>query len=330
MMAISLRPFDPDRDADPIAELITSTNLHDGMDWTITPDVLALEVAPDGYYHPERDTRIAEIDGEPVGFIRVSSRPRTPAKVVHRAEIWTVPERRRRGIGRTLTAWAEERGRRIRDDGSIGGPGMTHVLSGGADEANPASVAFAEAMGYRRIRYSFAMRRSLSGELPDAPPPPGIELRPVVEAHHRPIFDANGEAFRDHWEAAERGDDDFRLLFASPETDTSLWAVAWDADEVAGVSINAIFHAENEALGEKVGWLENISVRRAWRRRGIGAAVIAASLRTLRERGMEEAALGVDAENPTGALALYEGLGFRRHQTFGIYRKELGVAGGNA
>ena len=324
--AIALRPFEAERDAAPIAELMTSTNLHDGVEWAMMPEVLALEVAEDGYFHPERDTRIAEIDGRPVGFIRISSRVRTPAKVVHRAEVWTLPAWRRRGVGRAMVDWFEERSARIRDAASIGSPGLDHVLAGGADERNEASIAFIEALGYRRIRYSFQMRRSLADPIPEAPLPAGLELRPVVEADHRAIWLANNEAFEDHWEAAERSEEDFRILYASPETDTALWAVAWDGDEVAGVSINAIFHEENEAIGEKLGWLENISVRRPWRRRGVGAAVIAASLRTFKQHGMEIASLGVDAENPTGALALYEGLGFQRHRTFCVYRKEIGKA----
>jgi ribosomal protein S18 acetylase RimI-like enzyme len=108
-----------------------------------------------------------------------------------------------------------------------------------------------------------------------------------------------------------------------PDTDISLWKVAWDGDEVAGVSINTVYAEENERLGINVGWLDQVSVRRPWRRKGVGAAVIAESLRLLRERGLDEASLGVDAENPTGALALYEGLGFTRHRAFRVYRKAL-------
>lgn len=167
------------------------------------------------------------------------------------------------------------------------------------------------------------MRRPLDAPIDDAPLPPGIELRPVREQDHRKIFDATAEAFLDHWEAAERTDDDFRILFSEPALDTSIWAVAWAGDEVAGASINWIDPAENERLGFAIGWLGQVSVRRPWRRRGVGAAVITGSLRTFRDRGMTEARLGVDAENPTGALALYEKLGFERHMTWGIYRKEL-------
>ena len=85
--------------------------------------------------------------------------------------------------------------------------------------------------------------------------------------------------------------------------------------------MNYVFPEENEKLGIQRGWLEHISVRRPYRRRGLAGALIADSMRALRDRGLEEAALGVDAENPSGALHLYESFGFRRHRTGIAYRK---------
>jgi mycothiol synthase len=320
---IELRTFDLTTDPEPIAELATRTNLADGTDWVLTADSLRVQFAAGGTHDPERDTRVALIDGVRVGFIDVNSRVRTPGRVVHRFDLLTWPEWRRRGVGRALLAWAEQRGRAMRDAGEPGGAGLPHVMSGGVNVENPFAAAFAQAMGYRRIRSSFLMRRPLDTPIPAAPLPPGLELRPVREADHRAIFDANNEAFRDHWESAERGDADFRSLFAEPALDTSLWAVAWDGDQVAGVSMNWIEPEENARVGIEAGWLGNVSVRRPWRRRGVGAAMIAASLRTFRERGLAEGRLGVDAENPTGALGLYERLGFSPFATFETYRKEL-------
>jgi mycothiol synthase len=320
---VVLRPLDPSRDYEPIADLISTTNAFDDLDWFMTVPVLRAEVAAGGMFDPDRDARVAELEGERVGFIRVSSRARGPEKVVHRMDVWTRPGARRRGVGRSLVAWAEERSRELRNAGVVGQPGAIHELSGATDENNPGAAAFAEAVGYRAIRYSFEMRRDLGTPIPDAPLPPGLELRPVREEDYRRIWDANAEAFRDHWEAAERTEEDYRHWFDDPDLEPALWRVAWDGDEVAGVSMNTIYAEENERLGIKVGWLDQVSVRRSWRRQGVGAAVIAASLRALRDRGLDEASLGVDAENPTGALALYERLGFTRHRAFRIYRKRI-------
>lgn len=87
--------------------------------------------------------------------------------------------------------------------------------------------------------------------------------------------------------------------------------------------MNFIYPEENTKLGLSRGWLEHVSVRRPWRGRGVAKALIAASLEVLRDRGMQVAALGVDAQNPNGALALYEALGFRPHETWTSYRKAL-------
>ena len=167
------------------------------------------------------------------------------------------------------------------------------------------------------------MRRDLTEPIPTTDLPVGLELRPVLAEHHRAIFDAEVEAFRDHWGHREKTDNDFELTLKTEELDPSLWVVAWDGDEIGGVVQNWIWASENAELGVQRGWLEHISVRRPWRRRGLARAITAESLRRLRDRGMTEAMLGVDADNPHGALGLYEGLGFTVDKRSTVYRRAL-------
>jgi len=167
------------------------------------------------------------------------------------------------------------------------------------------------------------MRRALGDDIPEAPLPDGIELRPVTPDLHRTIFAAESEAFSDHWGSQYWGDDVFRSTFARSELDTSLWVVAWDGDEVAGVVQNWVWPEENATLGVRRGWLHHISVRRPWRRRGLARAISAASLARLREAGLDDAMLGVDSENANGALGLYESLGFTVHQRSAVYRRSI-------
>jgi mycothiol synthase len=104
------------------------------------------------------------------------------------------------------------------------------------------------------------------------------------------------------------------------ELSTDLWVVAWDGNEVAGSVQPWIWPDENERQGVHRGWLESISVRRPWRRRGLARAMTAEALRRLKAAGMKEAMLGVEAADPTGALDLCVGLGFeidRRGRHFG-------------
>jgi mycothiol synthase len=102
-----------------------------------------------------------------------------------------------------------------------------------------------------------------------------------------------------------------------------LWVVAWDGDEITGGVTNAIFAEENKAFGRARGWMETVFVRRRWRRRGLGAAIVARALVRLRDAGMTSAGLGVDSDNPSGALALYERAGFRIHRRSAAYRKSM-------
>ena len=173
------------------------------------------------------------------------------------------------------------------------------------------------------MRYAFTMIHRHVRDAEPIPMPDGIELRPVTPDQHRPVFDADDEAFRDHFEYRAATEQDFVATFSQPDIDTSLWKVGWDGDRIAGCVLPYIWKEENETLGVKRAWLESVSTRRPWRRRGLARALIAASLVELRERGIEEALLGVDAENPTGALALYEGLGFEVKLRSMSYRKAL-------
>ena len=96
----------------------------------------------------------------------------------------------------------------------------------------------------------------------------------------RRIFDAEAEAFRDHWGRREWTDQIFAELPGGSRTWTlDLWRVAWDGDEVAGVVTTFVFAEENATLGLSRGWLEHVSVRRPWRRRGLASALDPVGLR---------------------------------------------------
>jgi mycothiol synthase len=316
----TLRPFDPDRDFPAMVELISAANRHDGIDYFPTTEGLALDWAPSPRFDPRRDQAVIEVDGRFIGAGGVDWRERA-GRIVHRIEIWIHPDARRRGHGRRLLDWAEARARATVAEGSGGPAELPHFLGGGVDRDKPEQVRFAEKAGYEPVRYGFVMRRRLAEPIPAVALPPGLEVRPVTPDQHRAIWDA--DAFMDHHEAGVRDETDFTQFFGHPDVDTTMWQVAWDGSEVAGSVVNGIYPHENAQLGLDIGWLDHVSVRRPWRRRGLASALIARSLAVLRDRGMALAALGVDAENPTGALGVYERLGFTQHQTWVTYRKPL-------
>lgn len=139
----------------------------------------------------------------------------------------------------------------------------------------------------------------------------------------RQVWEADFEAFRDHWGGWDPSDASFRRWVESPEFQPDKAVVAWDGNEVAGAVLNVILAEENDALGVTRGWLDSVFTRRPWRRRGLARALIVRSLHLLRERGMTVAALGVDGDNPSGAFGLYEAVGFSPTERYVAWRKPM-------
>jgi mycothiol synthase len=161
--------------------------------------------------------------------------------------------------------------------------------------------------------------------IPELPLPMGVEVRPVIPEHYRLIWEASNEAFRDHWGYIPDPWEEFERLVNDPDHDPSLWRVAWQGDQVVGMVLSFIDKDQNEIYGRRRGYTENICVRRLWRKQGVAKALIALSLRAIKERGMTEAGLGVDAENTSGALHLYQSMGYRVEKKSTIYRKPLNI-----
>ena len=315
---LQVRFLAEDADYEPLAQLVRNVHAFEGIPWLPTADNLRFTLQHEGV-SPAEDVVLVAAGGHLVGVIVVEREVRDDVPTY---DIWgkVAPELRRRGIATWLVEWGLVRARhraRVEDP-----QGEVHVGAHVDEEETGARILF-EGKGFAPVRHFFLMRRDSLDDVPDAPLPDGLELREVAPNQQHAIFDAENEAFRDHWGHHEQGEDAFRETFGQAETNTGLWAVAWDGDQVAGVVENWIWPEENARLAVRRGWLEKISVRRPWRRRGLGRALTAAALVRLREAGMDEAMLGVDAENPSGALGLYEGLGFRVARRSVAYRRPL-------
>ena len=315
-----LRPIDFPAEVDAVVELILAVNTHDQPGWFPSAPSLVNDWSPTSTFFPDRDLQGLDVDGRLVGLARHSWRER-PAVVNHRLELFVHPDMRRQGLGSRLLEWGAARARESAAETLGIEGGKPHQLGGAAPDNVPAANAFAAARGFVPYRHHADMRVSLSEPIRDAQIPDGLEIRPVTPEHHRAIWDADEESFRDHWDHAEPVDGDYERFYGDPDIDTTLWQVAWDGDQVAGLVLNTIYKRENELEGVEMGWVDSVATRRAWRGRGVASALLSRSLHALRERGMDVAALGVDTENPTGALGLYESFGFRRTKTWTFYRK---------
>ena len=268
---------------------------------------------------PLTDIVVAERDGKIVGYGRTSWHAEFDGKRLYETTVFALPQHAAVLLDALMEA---TEGRAI--EVAAGHPPVEKLFEAEAADEATARVAALTRRAYRPVRYSFLMIRPNLDDLPYAPMPDGLEIRPVEPEHLRTIFDAEAEAIQDHWGAGVPTAEDFERFASDPvESDTTLWRVAWDGDQVAGMVRGFIRPTENEEYGRQRGWVENISVRRPWRRRGLARALIGATITALRERGMTEGALGVDTENLSGALRLYESCGFVVSKREATYRKPL-------
>jgi mycothiol synthase len=252
----------------------------------------------------ERDLFLVELGGRLVGYVRAAWYDE-PATRVYQPITFMDPASSTLPIYDALLELVE---RRIAElvRAHPRGPKVARIHA-----AEASYVAALEGRGYEPVRHYFLMVRPTLDDLADARLPAGLEIRDVRPEEMEAIYDAEVEAFRDHWGFAEPGERERDEFFNDPvQSDTSLWRVAWDGSQVAGMVRSYIHPEQNALLGRQRGWVEHISVRRPWRRRGLARALIAASLPLLRERGMTEGALGVDTQNESGAVGVYERCGF--------------------
>jgi mycothiol synthase len=316
-----LRPYAGEPDIPEIVRLANSEAEADRMpERTSLEDETARFAHGNDKFDPARDVTIAEVDGRPVAVAYRNWVETTDGLREYRVNGAVDPAWRRRGIGSALLA---ENERRMRDLAAAGPSSLPAVLGSWTGESQPGAAALLSGAGYAPVRYFFDMTRPSLDEVADTPLPDGLEIRPITTANVRALWDADIEAFRDHWGGFDGSEAMFERWMASPSTDLTLWVAAFEGDQVAGGIINAINAAENEALGINRGWLASVFTRRQWRRRGLATALIARSLLLLRERGATSAALGVDAENPSGALGLYERMGFEVDYRSTAWRKPL-------
>ena len=225
------------------------------------------------------------------------------------------PDHRGRGLSELLLELSESRAARAA--GRRAG-GATVNLGVSTHEDDAARRALYIRHGFRYVRTFLHLEVDLA-EPPPAPIwPPGIVVRRF--RRHRDeagVHAAGEEAFQDHWRPDRMDLDEWLACrFERPDLDLDLWWVAWDGEEVAGSLL-----AFESPLG---GYIDSLSVRRRWRGRGLGRALLREAFAGLRRRGLPKAYLGVDSENPTGAMGLYTSVGMRPSRgAHLVYEKDL-------
>ena len=317
-----IRPYGGEADLPEVARIQSAEWAADGVSERANVDVLrAWWGNPSEQFDPARDVDIVELDGRMVAIAERSWIDASDGVREYRSRCWVDPSARRRGIGTAMLRRNEAKALALAVTHDVDRP---RAFGFGTADTSVGAPILAERSGYAPVRWFADMERSLTDELPEIPDlPDGIEVRPATVDDAPTIWRADHDAFRDHWGGFDDSEASYRRWVESSEFQPDLMVVAWDGEEVAGAVLNAVYPEENEQLGISRAWLDSVFTRRAWRRRGLGRALIVRALHLLRERGYETAALGVDADNPSGAFGLYESAGFAVSERSTAWRKPM-------
>jgi ribosomal protein S18 acetylase RimI-like enzyme len=320
-LGLRWRPL-TEADVPELHPLLTAIEEADGAPFRTDVDEVA-EKFQGAWKDVPRDTLGGvDTDGRLRAWACVEVRPGDAHTVRAFLEGGVHPQWRGRGVGRALLAWQEGRGRQKL---AASGKDLPARLVLFVEDDAVATRRLAGAAGFTARRHYRCMRRDLAGPLPQVPPLEGLRIVPWSPDLDDAVRLAHNDAFRDHWGSEP----------ATPESWTggrSKFAPAWsslalddsgDRPVVAGYALSNRYEQDWAVQGFTSGYTATLGVRRAYRRRGVAPALLAASMAAFRADGMQYAELDVDSENPTGALGLYTRLGYEVVHGSAMYSVEL-------
>lgn len=299
-------------DLDAVAKLSHDVAQMEGdASFVLTAEELANAWRSEGFL-VERDVFVVETqDGRIVGSEEFYNE-KDHCKL--KADGCVHPEFKGLGIGTSLL---EKMTERAQAEMELAEPDMRVFIQSTCNNKDTAGHTLLRAEGYSPIRYFWRMEIKLQEAPPAVTFPGNIELRPFVKDEHAiAVWQADTEVFRDHWGSHDHTYEEWSHgKFGNPNFDPTLWIIAWDGDQIAGYSQN------RNRMG--IGWVGTIGVRRPWRKKGLGLALLQHSFGEFYKRGTTTIGLGVDSANPTGATRLYQRAGMYAASEFATYEKEL-------
>jgi mycothiol synthase len=218
------------------------------------------------------------------------------------------------GVGTTMLRALEQR---AREEMMLAESDLRVFIRNGMSAKDTTACEMHEAEGYTAIRFQWTMEISLDALPPATVWPEGIELRPFdLQEHNYALHRAHEEAFGDLWGRHPHSYEDWQHRMTDMEDfDPSNWFIAWDGDALAAYSLCS------KRMG--TGYVGSIGVRKPWRHRGLGLALLNHSFAQFYRQKVSIIRLSVDAANPTGATRLYERAGMHVATEYVIYEKEL-------
>jgi mycothiol synthase len=298
----------PEReDAREVAALIHASDLADNG----TSDMSVEELLDDWHALDLDEEAVAVVapDGTIAGYADVINRSFVTVSVYG----YVHPDFRDLGIGTNLISWGE---RWTHERMPQAPEGARVVVQHYINRLNETAHRLLESLDYAAVRGVYVMETELDEVPPQPHWPEGISVRTFVTGHdERPLFEAVEDAFRDMWGRPRGTFERFAAMTETESFDPALWFLAMDGDEIAGATLCKTLAGE--------GWIHVVGVRRPWRNRGLGLALLRHALTEYHRRNVHKVALSVDAESITGAPRLYGRAGMHVRESYVIYLKEL-------
>lgn len=319
MTTLTRRPYAGETDLEAIANLINACEAVDRLNHgTSVPELRRSLDAPS--IDKARDLCLWEdADGHLIGFGRLWIAP-TGENIDGFLGFRVHPTARGNDLEQQIVVWAQGR---LREAGQERGAQVKLRSGTRADQTN--RIALLEKHGFIADRYFFTMELSLSDSIPEPQFPQGFRLYQMgAEQDIEAKVELYNQAFIDHWNhhplTVERVKQELNKPYYRPELD--LIAVAPD-ETFAAFCYCQINPEENIRSGRNEGWIVCLGTRRGFRQRGLGRAMLLAGIQQLKATGGNTVRLGVDTQNLSGALRLYESVGFRPVETHISFVKEV-------
>ncbi len=316
----TFRRFEGPGDYQAMVDIIMS-NIDDPNNTVTSLEAITADYANISESVPVRDMIFSFHAEQPVAYCRTSSMWEESSNSWMYGWLMHVHhDFKSKGIEEALIGWLENQAVCNHQDLHVEANGMHSVF---LSESEQERLNIVISRGYSPERHFINMKRDLEN-IPDHQFPEGIVVRPAMPSQYRQVWEADVEAFQDHWGATIPPESEYQEWISNKNYfQPYLWQIAWDGNEIAGMVLNFINLTENQERGRLRGYTEGISVRRPWRGKGIAKALICRSMQMMKALGMTEVALGADSENISGATKLYEGLGYRTYSRSVVMRKPL-------
>ncbi|MFI1801712.1 GNAT family N-acetyltransferase [Streptomyces sp. NPDC020379] len=282
------------------------------------------ETLADPKLDAERDTAGVWHDARLVAYAMVYPPERVRDVMRFETAAAVDPDWRHRGLGTQLVRWMRTRARAVHTERHCDAPGEL-LLSGVA--ANTGLTALAESTGFAPCRYWFSMTYDVrAGTAQNTVPPEGLRLVPFRMAYDEATRLAHNEAFKDHWDFTGTDETDWRFwATGSGSFREELSALLLDADgQVAAYLLADEYAADTAATGQRTCTVAFLGTLPAHRGRGAARTLLAHTLGEARRLGYDRAELVVDTASATGALGLYQDVGFTVDRKFVTYAGPLG------